>query len=102
MKTHRPRMTFRKMLEAAQARFRRARLGSVLVMVVSLLLLLALIGTAAVSKARLDRYASRTDVSNTQIDMLVQGVREMVIGNLVDDLFGMTRFTKYDTARVTP
>ena len=44
-----------RLLEAAQRRFSRARPGSVLVMVVALLVMLALIGTAAMSTARIDR-----------------------------------------------
>lgn len=76
-----------RLLEAAQRRFRRARPGSVLIMVVALLVLLALIGTAAMSTARLDRVSSGQNVSNTQIEMLVEGVKNMVVGSVVADLF---------------
>jgi len=59
-----------RLLDAAQRRFTRARPGSVLVMVVALLVMLALIGTAAMSTARLDRMSSVQHVKNTQLDKL--------------------------------
>ena len=76
-----------RLLDAAQRRFRRARPGSVLIMVVSLLVLLALIGTAAMSTARIDRQASRQHVVNVQIDMLAEGLKKMVIASIVNDLY---------------
>src|SRR5438309_6170358 len=76
-----------RLLEAAQRRFRSARPGSVLIMVVALLVLLALIGTAAMSTARIDRMSSKQHVVNTQVDMLLDSVKQMVIGQLVNDLF---------------
>src|SRR3954454_21192878 len=76
-----------RLLDAAQRRFNRARPGSVLVMVVALLVMLALIGTAAMSTARLDRMSSVQHVANTEIDMLAESVKQMVIGQLVNDLF---------------
>src|SRR6266550_8129397 len=76
-----------RLLEAAQRRFRSARPGSVLIMVVALLVLLALIGTAAMSTARIDRMSSKQHVTNTQIEMLADSVKQMVIGQLVNDLF---------------
>src|SRR5438874_1007791 len=79
-----------RLLDAAQRRFRRARPGSVLVMVVALLVMLALIGTAAMSTARIDRIASVQHVANTEIDMLAESVKQMVIGQLVNDLFSAT------------
>src|SRR5947209_5599258 len=42
----------------AQARFQRARPGSVLIMVVALLVLLALMGTAYISSARIERFSA--------------------------------------------
>ncbi len=56
-------------------------------MVVALLVMLALIGTAAMSTARIDRIASVQHVANTEIDMLAESVKQMVIGQLVNDLF---------------
>src|SRR6266704_2055136 len=76
-----------RLLEAAQRRFRSARPGSVLIMVVALLVLLALIGTAAMSTARIDRMSSKQHVTNTQIEMLADSVKQMVIAQLVNDLF---------------
>lgn len=73
-------------LDAVQGRFRRARPGSVLIMVVSLLVLLALIGTAAMSTSRLDRVSSLQHVRNTQIDILATSVKEMVVALLSRDL----------------
>src|SRR4051812_9094395 len=77
-----------RLLDAAQRRFRRARPGSVLVMVVALLVMLALIGTAAMSTARLDRMSSVQHVKNTQLDILADGVKNMAISVVVSDLFG--------------
>ena len=77
--------TFVRLLDAAQHRFRRARPGSVLIMVVSLLVLLALIGTAAMSTSRLDRSSSQQNVKNVQVDILAEGVKRMVLGILSKD-----------------
>jgi Tfp pilus assembly protein PilX len=60
MKSRKPMVV--RVLDAVQGRFRRARPGSVLIMVVSLLVLLALIGTAAMSTSRLDRTSSVQNV----------------------------------------
>ncbi|HYE21726.1 MAG TPA: hypothetical protein VEA69_25020 [Tepidisphaeraceae bacterium] len=76
-----------RMLDAVQRRFRRARPGSVLIMVVSLLVLLALIGTAAMSTARVDREASRQHVVNVQIEMLAEGVKQLLIAAVQRDLY---------------
>lgn len=82
----RPLKMMSRLLDAVQRSFRRARPGSVLIMVVTLLVLLALIGTAAMSTARLDRTSSAQNVANTQVDMLAEGVKQMVISQLVADL----------------
>src|SRR3954468_2103625 len=92
----------RRLLDAAQRRFRQARPGSVLIMVVSLLVLLALIGTAAMSTARVDRAASRQHVANTQIEILAESVKQMVIGQLVNDLFGYAATNVTDSAASDP
>src|SRR5688500_3386466 len=75
------------LLDAVQRRFRRARPGSVLIMVVSLLVLLALIGTAAMSTARVDREASRQHVVNVQIEMLLEGLKQVVIAEIAVDAY---------------
>src|SRR5688500_11999882 len=89
----RRRMTnpLKKLLDAAQARFRRARPGSVLIMVVSLLVLLALIATAAMTTARVDRVASRQHVYSTQIDLVMEGARAMVLASMSADATGRGR-----------
>ncbi|MDB5323882.1 MAG: Helix-hairpin-helix motif containing protein [Phycisphaerales bacterium] len=76
-----------RLLDAAQRRFRRARPGSVLVMVVALLVMLALIGTAAMSTARLDRMSAVQHTKNTQLDILADGVKNMAISVVTSDLF---------------
>lgn len=70
-----------------QQRFCRARSGSVLILVVALLVILALIGTAWMTSARNDRYSSSQNIANTQIDLLVEGAIALVEGVLADDLF---------------
>src|SRR5678809_1365659 len=69
-------------------RLSRRRTGSVLILVVALLVLMALIGTAWISTARTDRYATQQHAANTEIEMLVDGVVNMVKAVLGDDLFG--------------
>jgi hypothetical protein len=88
-----------RLFEAMQRRFRKARPGSVLIMVVALLVLLALIGTAAMSTARMDRQSSAQNVANTQIEMLAEGVKQMVIGQLVADLSGTKDATSSDSLK---
>src|SRR5437588_9089451 len=72
-------------LDRMQQRFRRSRPGSVLILVVALLVLMALIGTAYISTARIDRYTTQQNAYNTQIDLLVQGVVNMAEGKIMDD-----------------
>ena len=57
-------------------------------MVVVLLVLLALIGTAFVATARIDRSAAGQNTANTQIDLLLQGAENMANAILIDNLFG--------------
>src|ERR1041384_3956258 len=63
------------------------RRGTVMIFVVALLVLLALIGTAFVSSARIDRYGSVQTTINSQIDLLVEGVGNMAGGFIVGSLF---------------
>ncbi len=81
---------YHRTLNRLQGRFRRARPGSVLIMVVALLVLMALIGTAYISTARIDRYSAQQNTFNTEIDLLVQGVINMVDGVLIQDLYKAT------------
>src|SRR5947199_8680132 len=82
------------MLSRLQRRFRVSRPGSVLILCVALLVLLALIGTAMISTARVDRYSSQQHSYNTEVDLLVEGVKSMAQAAIVNDL--------WDTSRPTP
>jgi hypothetical protein len=75
------------MLDAAQRRFSRARPGSVLIMVVALLVMLALIGTAAMSTARIDRVSAVQHTKNVQLDIFAEGVKNMAVSAIGGDLF---------------
>jgi len=72
---------------APRARRRRSKRGSVLILVVSLLVLMALIGTAWISSTRVDRASTVQNTHNTQIDLLVDGVVNTIRATLVADLF---------------
>jgi DNA uptake protein ComE-like DNA-binding protein len=76
------------MLERIERRFRRSRPGSVLILVVALLVLLALLGTAYINTAQTDRYSSAQNSFNTEIDLLVQGVENITESAVVSGLFG--------------
>ena len=52
----------------------RARPGSVLILVVAVLVLLALIATAWLTTVRIDRQAVARNADNTEFDLLVDGV----------------------------
>ena len=70
----------------AEKRFRRARPGSVLILVVALLVLMALIGTAFITTTGTDRASASQNMQNTQIDLLVEGVRQMGIVQVEQDI----------------
>ena len=72
-----------------QRRFRSARPGSVLILVVALLVLMALIGTAFISSARTDRYGAAQHAINTEIDLLIDGMVNQTVGVITDDLYGV-------------
>ena len=65
------------------------RHGSVLIMVVALLVLIALIATAMLSTTRNDRYASVQHQQNVQIDMLVEGAKQIALSKILDDTYGI-------------
>src|SRR5438552_4142258 len=69
-------------------RLPRQRFGSVLILVVALLVLMALIGTAFISTARTDRYATTTNGYNTQIDLLVEGIVSVSQDAMLQDTMG--------------
>lgn len=80
-----PTKTLRRLSARIQRRFRTARPGSILILVVALLVLMALIGTAWLSTARIDRFATRQAAANTQIDLLVDGVVNLVKAGVEQD-----------------
>src|SRR5438128_2127811 len=92
--------TISRLLNPAQRGFRAARPGSVLILVVALLVLLALIGTAWMSSVRIERFASAQNIANVQIDLLVEGVKNIAQSVLVQDLFGKLGFKPYDSSAV--
>jgi hypothetical protein len=79
-----------RMLNRANARFRNARPGSILILVIALLVLMALIGTAFISTARIERYSATQNTYNTQVDLLIQGVLGQADGPLVRKVQGST------------
>src|SRR5205085_2088764 len=64
--------------------------ASVLILVVALLTLLALIGTAFLVTSRTDRSASFQHLRNTRGDMAVESVINLVVSELVGELFSVT------------
>ncbi|HEX8914936.1 MAG TPA: carbohydrate-binding protein [Humisphaera sp.] len=76
----------RRLTDAARRRFRRARPGSVLILVVALLVLMALIGTALITTTGTDRSSSAQGGHNTQVDLLVQAAKDMVAAAVVKDI----------------
>src|SRR5579862_9520021 len=70
-----------------QRRFRVSRPGSVLILCVALLVLLALIGTAMISTTRVDRYSAVQHTNNTEVALLVEGVKSVTEAQIIDDLW---------------
>jgi Helix-hairpin-helix motif len=81
-----PLSLLRKVANYPQRRFTASRPGSVLILVIALLVLLALIGTAYISTTRVERYTSHQNEANTQIDLLMDGLVNMIEGAVVSDL----------------
>ena len=77
----------RKVLDKAQREFVRSRSGSVLILVVALLVLMALIGTAYMTMAQFDRVAAAQHTFNTEVDLLLDGVINQVKATVTGDLF---------------
>jgi hypothetical protein len=65
-----------------------ARPGSVLILVIALLVLLALIGTAYLSSTQTERYTSQQNTINTEADLLIQGMVSTVNSEIVNGLYG--------------
>lgn len=68
-------------------RLRTARPGSILILVVALLVLMALIGTAWLTTARIDRHSSQQNSYNTQIDLLLQAAVNLAKSEIADDVY---------------
>jgi len=76
-----------RLLDTVQRRFQRSRAGSVMILVVTLLVLMAIIGTAFLTTARNDRYSSQLHESNVQVDMLLEGVKNIILGRMAGENF---------------
>jgi hypothetical protein len=76
----------KKALRKLDRRFQLSRPGSVLILVVALLVLMALIGTAYLSTTRIDRYNTVQNTNNTEIDLLLEGVKNMAKATIVGSL----------------
>src|SRR6185436_13367720 len=65
----------------------RRKNGSIMIMVVALLVLMALIGTAYIATARIDRGSATQNADNVQIDLLVNSVLNMCKTSVAGDCF---------------
>lgn len=63
-------------LKRSIGRVRSMRRGSVLIIVVALLVMMALIGTAAITMARLDRYAARQQVTTVENEIIREAMEQ--------------------------
>jgi hypothetical protein len=68
-------------------RWVRSRPGSVLILVIALLVLLALIGTAYLSSTQTERYSSVQNSINTEADLLMQGMQAAVNAEIAGGLY---------------
>jgi hypothetical protein len=75
-------------LDRTRRRLSSARPGSVLILVVVLVVLLALMGTALLSTTRSDRYTATQNAANTQVDIIIEGVKQIAQGVIGGDMFG--------------
>src|SRR5437016_588610 len=73
---------------AHRRRISRKRPGSALIFIVSILVLLGLLGTAWMSLTRTDRLASFNNIANIQVDLLVDGMKELTVGTIVNGAYG--------------
>lgn len=86
MKTN-PTQPLRHLLDRAQKRFIRSRPGSVLILVVALLVMMALIGTAYMTMAQFDRGTAIVHSFNTEVDLLLDSVINQAKGTVTGDVF---------------
>jgi hypothetical protein len=82
-----PRPSLRASVPACLRASSQPRPGSVLILVVVLLVLLALIGTAFINTAQSDRYSSAQNSFNTQVELLLQGLESVTQGTVANSLF---------------
>lgn len=82
----------KRLLDRAHRRFVRSRPGSVLILVVALLVLMALIGTAFMTMAQFDRAAAVQHTFNTEIELLLDGVVNLTKASVTSDLFVNSEF----------
>src|SRR5687768_2555565 len=78
--------TIRRLFDRLDRRLKKSRPASVLILVVALLVLMALIGTAFITTSGTDRFSAAQHAVNTEIDMLAEGVIGMCEGALLSDL----------------
>ena len=69
------------------SRLRRSRTGSVMILVVTLLVLMALIGTAYLTTTRNDRYSVQQHAATVQYDQLLDMVKGLVVGPIGRESF---------------
>jgi hypothetical protein len=90
-----------KLLTLLERRFRKARPGSVLILVVALLVLLALLGTAFINTARTDRASAAQNSFNTEVELLLQGLVDMTKASAVNGLFGPSSTNSFHQTATT-
>src|SRR5437660_7326266 len=73
--------------QARQSPRNHRRIGSIMIMVVALLVLMALIGTAYIATARHDRGSAVQNSNNVQIDMFLESVENFCKTAVAGDLF---------------
>src|SRR4051794_13961845 len=75
-------------LRRIDRRLRAARPGAALILVVAMLVILSLMGTAMITRARLDRYSVQQHSARTQTDgLVVDTIVEYAEKAVLEDLF---------------
>ncbi|HEV8605183.1 MAG TPA: hypothetical protein VGQ99_07440, partial [Tepidisphaeraceae bacterium] len=85
-----------------KSRIIRRRPGSIMIMVVALLVLMALIGTAYIATARYDRGSASQNADNVQIDLFLESVLNMCKTSIAGDLFDGNGDYRSLTTKTTP
>lgn len=78
-------MTYTTVLHRSKRRAAHKDRGSVLIFVVGVLVLLALSATAFIASTAGDRKTTKQNEFNTQVDLLLEGCRQAVIGKILAD-----------------